>query len=85
MGKIYDSIDGTLAEWIERQHLFFVGTAPLAADGHVNVSPKGDLRWFRIVGPREVAYLDFVGSGAETAAREAAGSPSTYMMTCVAV
>lgn len=68
MGKIYDSIDGTLAEWIERQHLFFVGTAPLAADGHVNVSPKGDLRWFRIVGPREVAYLDFVGSGAETIA-----------------
>jgi hypothetical protein len=45
-----------------------VATAPLAADGHVNVSPKGDLRWFRILGPREVAYLDFVGSGAETIA-----------------
>ena len=48
--------------------LFFVATAPLAADGHVNVSPKGDLRWFRITGPCEVAYLDFVGSGAETIA-----------------
>jgi len=34
----------------------------------VNVSPKGDLRWFRVLGPREVAYLDFVGSGAETIA-----------------
>ena len=34
----------------------------------MNVSPKGDLRWFRILGPREVAYLDFVGSGAETIA-----------------
>jgi hypothetical protein len=68
VGKIYDAIDEKLAPWIEGQHLFFVGTAPLAADGHVNVSPKGDLRWFRILGPREVAYLDFVGSGAETIA-----------------
>jgi Pyridoxamine 5'-phosphate oxidase len=68
MGKVYEAIDAKLAAWIERQHLFFVATAPLAADGHVNVSPKGDLRWFRILGPREVAYLDFVGSGAETIA-----------------
>jgi Pyridoxamine 5'-phosphate oxidase len=68
MGKIYESIDDKLATWMEQQHVFFVGTAPLAADGHVNVSPKGDLRWFRILGPREVAYLDFVGSGAETIA-----------------
>lgn len=68
MGNVYDEIDEKTAAWIERQHLFFVATAPLAADGHVNVSPKGDLRWFRILGPREVAYLDFVGSGAETIA-----------------
>ncbi len=68
MGKVYEGIDGKLAAWIERQHLFFVATAPLAESGHVNVSPKGDLRWFRILGPREVAYLDFVGSGAETIA-----------------
>jgi hypothetical protein len=68
VGKIYEQIDEKLAAWIERQHLFFVATAPLSADGHVNVSPKGDLRWFRILGPREVGYLDFVGSGAETIA-----------------
>ena len=68
MGKVYDAIDEKLAAWIERQHLLFVATAPLAADGHVNVSPKGDLRWFRILGPREVGYLDFIGSGAETIA-----------------
>jgi hypothetical protein len=64
VGKVYSEIDDTLAAWIERQYLFFVATAPLAADGHVNVSPNGDLRWFRIIGPREVAYVDFVGSGA---------------------
>lgn len=68
MGKIYEEIDEKLAGWLGSQHLFFVGTAPLAEDGHVNVSPKGDLRWFRILGPNEVAYLDFVGSGAETIA-----------------
>ena len=68
MGKVYEAIDEKLGAWIERQHVFFVATAPLAADGHVNMSPKGDLRWFRILGPREVGYLDFIGSGAETIA-----------------
>jgi Pyridoxamine 5'-phosphate oxidase len=68
VGKIYSGIDEKLAAWIMQQHLFFVGSAPLAADGHVNISPKGDLRWFRILAPTEVAYLDFVGSGAETIA-----------------
>jgi hypothetical protein len=68
MGKVLDTIDDRLVDWIEAQHLFFVASAPLAEDGHVNVSPKGDLRWFRVLGPHEVAYLDFVGSGAETIA-----------------
>jgi hypothetical protein len=68
MGKVYDAIDAKLAAWIERQHLFFVASAPLAADGHVNVSPKGDLSLFRILAPREIGYLDLVGSGAETIA-----------------
>jgi len=68
VGKVYAGIDDKLRAWMEAQHLFFVATAPLAADGHVNVSPKGDLRWFRVLTPQRVAYLDFVGSGAETIA-----------------
>ena len=68
MGKIYDAIDDKLAAWIARQPLFFVGTAPLDGDGHVNVSPKGPIGTLRVIGPSEVAYLDVVGSGAETAA-----------------
>lgn len=67
MGKVYDGIDARLAEWIGRQRLFFVATAPSGAEGHVNLSPKG-LDALRILGPREVAYVDLVGSGAETAA-----------------
>ena len=68
MGKAYDAIDDKLAAWIGEQSLFFVGTAPLDADGHVNVSPKGPIGSLRVAGPHEVAYLDIVGSGAETAA-----------------
>jgi hypothetical protein len=68
MARIYDEIDDSLARWIGAQALFFVGSAPLAADGHVNVSPKGPIGSLRVLGPREVAYLDIVGSGAETIA-----------------
>src|SRR3712207_1994245 len=68
MGKTFDAIDDHLAAWIARQPLFFVGSAPLAADGHVNVSPKGPIDSLRVLGARELAYLDVVGSGAETIA-----------------
>jgi hypothetical protein len=67
MSKLRDGIDEELAAWIEQQHVFFVATSPLAADGHVNCSPKGG-DCFRILGPNAVAYLDYTGSGAETAA-----------------
>src|SRR3954447_9727801 len=68
MGQVYDGIDERLARWIEAQAMFFVGTAPLAADGHVNLSPKGPIGSLRVVSPTEGADLDVVGSGAETAA-----------------
>jgi Pyridoxamine 5'-phosphate oxidase len=68
MGKVYDGIDARLAGWIERQPVFFVATAPLAADGLVNLSPKGEIGTFRVVDPHTFAYLDFTGSGVETIA-----------------
>ncbi len=67
MGKVYERMDDKLAEFIGRQHVFFVGTAPDSPDGHLNVSPKG-LDTFRILGPNSVAYLDLTGSGIETVA-----------------
>ncbi len=67
MGKLYDAIEGKLEDFILRQHVFFVATAPLSGDGLVNLSPKG-LDSFRILGPRRVAYLDLTGSGIETVA-----------------
>ena len=68
MGRTYNTIDDHLGRWIARQPLFFVGSAPLAADGHVNVSPKGPIGSLRVLGPTTVAYLDIYGSGAETIA-----------------
>ena len=67
MSKLRDCIDDELAAWLREQHVFFVATAPLSESGHVNCSPKGGDS-FRVLGPREVAYLDYTGSGAETAA-----------------
>lgn len=67
MAKVFNQIDDALAEWVSQQHLFFVSTAPLQADGLLNCSPKG-LNTFRILGPRQVAYLDLTGSGVETIA-----------------
>ncbi len=77
MGDLYDAIDDKLSRFIEAQHVFFVATAP--HDGHVNLSPKG-LDSFRVLGPRTVAYIDYVGSGAETIAHIRENGRITIML-----
>jgi predicted pyridoxine 5'-phosphate oxidase superfamily flavin-nucleotide-binding protein len=67
MGKVSETIDERVREFIGKQHLFFVATAPSGSEGRVNLSPKG-LDTFRILDDRTVSYLDFVGSGVETIA-----------------
>jgi hypothetical protein len=67
MSKVFDHIDDNLARLIGAQRMFFVATAPLDPNGHVNLSPKG-LASFRIIDPHTVAYLDLTGSGIETVA-----------------
>lgn len=67
MGKTYAAITPELLSWLTRQPVFFVATAPLSREGHVNCSPKG-LDTFRVLTPTTVAYADLTGSGAETAA-----------------
>lgn len=67
MGKVRTTLDDEAIRFIQAQHIFFVGSAPLSASGHINLSPKG-LDTFRILGPTTVAYLDFNGSGVETIA-----------------
>lgn len=67
MAKLFPAITPELRAFIEKQQMFFVGSAPLDAQGHVNLSPKG-LDCLRVLTPSRVAYLDLTGSGNETSA-----------------
>ena len=67
MAKVFDTITERIGEIIRAQHVFFVATAPLDGDGHVNLSPKGHDS-LRILSPNRLAYLDLTGSGNETSA-----------------
>ncbi len=67
MAKVHDVITPQLQAFIRKQHMFFVASAPLSADGHVNMSPKG-YDSFRILSDMQVAYMDGTGSGNETSA-----------------
>lgn len=78
MGKVLDEISTELAEFIRAQPLFFVATAPLSREGHVNLSPKG-LDTLRILSPRRLAYADMTGSGNETSAHLAENARITLM------
>ena len=78
MGKLYDVIKPEHKEFISKQHIFFTGTAPLSADGRVNVSPKG-LDCFRVLSDNRVAYMDLISSGNETSAHTLENGRITIM------
>lgn len=67
MGKTYERIEDKHRDFIAKQQMFFVATAPRSDDGRVNVSPKG-LDSFRIIDANTVEWVDFGGSGIETQA-----------------
>ncbi|MFC7505140.1 pyridoxamine 5'-phosphate oxidase family protein [Nocardioides sp. CPCC 206347] len=68
MGKVHDQVDGRLRAFVEKQQVFFVATAPLSGDGHVNLSPRGIPGTFGMVDGHTFAWLDTTGSGSETIA-----------------
>ena len=65
MGKRYNNLKQSDIDFIEKQHLFFVGTA--TADSFINISPKG-MDSFRVVNNKKILWLNLTGSGNETAA-----------------
>ena len=84
MATSYTRITDEQADMIRNVPVFFVGSADFsgAADSEidaVNVSPKGGVP-LHIISPNRVAYLDYVGSGNETARHSGAGSPVTVMV-----
>jgi hypothetical protein len=68
MGKLFDALNPNLTDFILRQPMFFVATAPSGDSGHVNLSPKGMAGSLSVIDPSTVAYLDLTGSGVETIA-----------------
>jgi len=78
MGKLHDSIKPPHKEFIEKQHIFFVSTAPLSADGRINLSPKG-LDCFKVLSENKVAYMDLISSGNETSAHTLENGRITIM------
>ena len=77
MANEHDTLDGFIGDFIRRQPMFFVATA--AADGLVNVSPKGGEGTLVVLDGRRVAYLDLTGSGAESIAHVRALNRITLM------
>lgn len=80
MGETHPDLPAKLQEFLEKQHVFFVATAPDRADAHINISPKG-LNTLRVLSPQELAYLDLTGSGNETSAHLLENGRIT-LMTC---
>jgi Pyridoxamine 5'-phosphate oxidase len=80
--KVFETITEDQQDFIRRQKMFFVATAPLAASGHVNLSPKG-YDCFRIIDETTVCYLDMTGSGNETASHILENSRLTFMWCAV--
>jgi hypothetical protein len=73
-----DHLTDAHADMIGKQAIFFTATS--AADGRINLSPKGLADTFKVLGPNRVAYLDLGGSGNETHAHLAADGRITIMM-----
>lgn len=78
MGKRFAGMSPEHMAFVGRQKLFFVGTAALSADHHVNVTPKG-YNCLRVLSPNRVAYLDLTGSGNDTSANLLENGRITFM------
>ena len=85
MATFYSSITKEQAALIKKAPVFFIATADPAlgegpeGEGPVNLSPKGGVP-LNVLTPNRVAFLDYIGSGNETARHSIAGGPVTVMV-----
>ncbi|MDH4263834.1 MAG: pyridoxamine 5'-phosphate oxidase family protein [Spirochaetia bacterium] len=76
MGRKWESLTDDQIEFIKNQNIFFVSTAPLS--GRINLSPKG-MDSFRVINQNKIIWLNYTGSGNETAAHLLEDSRMTVM------
>ncbi len=85
MAATFTSITPEQEALIARAPMFFVASADPALEpgphgvGPVNVSPRGAAT-LMVLSPNRVAFLDYRGSGNETARHAALGGPVTLMV-----
>lgn len=60
MVQWFEDISEEHAEWIKKQKMFFVATAPLDGRGTVNCSPKGHDS-LRVLSRTQICYLELSG------------------------
>ena len=77
MAKFKESLDEKLIEFIHNQKMFFVSTAP--KEGKINISPKGLDGTLKIIDNKTIYWLNYFGSGNETAAHLLEDSRMTLM------
>jgi hypothetical protein len=76
LATFFPKISKELTDFIHRQPIFFVATAP--EDGRVNLSPKG-MDSLRVISPTRIIWLNLTGSGNETAAHVLENGRMTLM------
>ena len=85
MATTYTSITDEQTALIQSAPLFFVASVDPELTkgpgdvGPVNLSPKGGVK-LHVINPKRVAYLDYPGSGDETARHAHADGPVTIMV-----
>ncbi|PCJ42711.1 MAG: pyridoxamine 5'-phosphate oxidase [SAR86 cluster bacterium] len=77
MSEKFPELSASLITFIEKQHVFFVGTA--RATGTVNLSPKG-MGSLKILNSKQLVWLNYTGSGNESAAHILENSRMTIML-----
>ncbi|WP_422767686.1 pyridoxamine 5'-phosphate oxidase family protein [Photobacterium leiognathi subsp. mandapamensis] len=76
MGKQFSELSDKHTEFIEKQKIYFVGTA--AENGNVNLSPKG-ADSLRVINSKQIAWLNLTGSGNESASHVIKNARMTLM------
>ncbi|KAJ2355847.1 hypothetical protein IWW50_001988 [Coemansia erecta] len=79
MGSFRDALSESDQEWIAKQKVFFLATAPQGSNGHVNTSPKG-YDSLRVLDSNRIVLLDGRGSGCETISHLRENGRITIMM-----
>jgi len=80
MGKQFSGLETKHRDFVAHQHIFFTATA--AAEGRINISPRGTDA-LRVLSDNAVVYLDRTGSGNETAAHTRRDGRMTIMFCAV--